>query len=336
MVEQNAGPYRERTYPPLRTLGLFIGQALNADGACQDAVSRNLSERMSRGAGECSLSTGPYCKARGRLSMDLVVQLQRLIGQRLEQAQPQSWRWQGRSVKILDGTTVSMPDTPTNQQAFPQSRTQQPGLGFPIARLVAILSLGHGAVLDWAMAACRGEGTSEQALFRQLTGSLEAGEVLLADGYYCTYWNLAVLRAKEIDVVVHQHGARISDFRRGKRLGRGDHIVQWSRPERPHWMDEATYAALPETLRVREVRVNARVLVTTLLDSRQAPPAELDRLYGSRWNIEVWICAQSRRRWVWTSCAARARRWSVRKSPSICLPTRWCARSWHKPPAWPA
>lgn len=287
LVRDYGGQYRDRVYSPLRTLGLFIGQALSGDGACQDAVARNLSERTARGASECSLNTGPYCKARQRLPLQLIVQLQRAVARRLEREQPRAWRWQGRSVKLLDGTTVSMPDTPANQEAFPQSRAQQPGLGFPLARLVAIVSLGNAAVLDWAMGPCRGKDSSEQALFRELLGALDLGDLVLADGYHCTYWTLAMLQGHGVDVVLHQHASRSYDFRCGKRLGQDDHIVQWSRPARPAWMDEQTYAATPRTLRVREVRVNGRVLVTTVLDERMAPPAELDRLYCSRWNIEV-------------------------------------------------
>lgn len=287
LVQEHAGEYRDRVYSPLTTLGLFIGQALSADDACQDAVARNLSERTARGALGCSLNTGPYCKARRRLPLELIVELLRAIARCMERAQPQGWRWQGRSVKLLDGTTVSMPDTPANQEAFPQSASQQPGLGFPVARLVAIVSLGHGALLDWAMGACRGKDTSEQALFRELLGALDAGDIVLGDGYHCTYWNLAMLQGHGVDVLMPQHVSRAYDFRRGNRLGRGDHVVQWVRPPRPGWMNKQTHAAMPETLDVREVRVNGRVLVTTLLDARLAPAVALDRLYGSRWNIEV-------------------------------------------------
>lgn len=287
LVQEHGGGYRDRVYPPLRTLGLFIGQALSADGACQDAVARNLSERTACGVSDCSLNTGPYCKARQRLALELIVGLQRAIGRRMERKQPLGWRWRGRSVKLLDGTTVSMPDTPANQEAFPQSCSQKPGLGFPLARLVAIVSLGNAGVLDWAMGPCRGKDTAEQVLFRELLGALDSGDLVLADGYHCTYWTLAMLQAHGVDVLMPQHASRTYDFRRGKRLGRGDHIVQWTRPQRPVWMNKATYAAMPQTLCVRELRVNGRVLVTTLLDARLASAAELDRLYGSRWNIEV-------------------------------------------------
>src|SRR5689334_10596317 len=114
-VERFAGRYRDRIYAPLTTLSLFIGQALSADGACQDAVARHLSERSALGAQRCSLNTGPYCRARERLPLDLIVHLQRRVGLHLEQRLPQAWHWRGRSVKLLDGTTLSMPDTPANQ-----------------------------------------------------------------------------------------------------------------------------------------------------------------------------------------------------------------------------
>lgn len=287
LVERHAGAYRERIYGPLRTLGLFIGQALSADGACQDAVARNLSERTARGASRCTLNTGPYCKARKRLRFELVLALLHAVARRLEQRQPAGWRWHGRSVKLVDGTTVSMPDTPANQVAFPQNRAQQPGLGFPLARLVGIFSLGTGALLDWAIGAYEGQDSGEEALLRQLLGALEAGDIVLADQLYCSYWTLAMLKARAVDLVMRAKSTRRCDFRRGKRLGRGDHIVHWPRPPRPAWMDKDIYAALPELLSVREVRISGRVLVTTVLDPRFAPAAELDRLYGSRWNIEV-------------------------------------------------
>src|SRR5262245_2718742 len=120
-VERFAGRYRDRVYAPLTTLSLFIGQALSADGACQDAVARHLSERTALRAQQCSLNTGPYCRARQRLALELIVHLQRHVALRLEQRQPPAWRWRGRSVKLLDGTTVSMPDTPANQHLYPLS-----------------------------------------------------------------------------------------------------------------------------------------------------------------------------------------------------------------------
>lgn len=119
IVDEEVDCYRERVYPPLTTLGLFIGQALSADGACQDAVARHLSERTAQGEYPCSLSSGPYCKARHRLPLSLIERLGVSVGDRLEDISCKNWKWRGRSVKLLDGTTLSMPDTQANQAAYP-------------------------------------------------------------------------------------------------------------------------------------------------------------------------------------------------------------------------
>ncbi|MGQ0654565.1 MAG: IS4 family transposase [Betaproteobacteria bacterium] len=301
LVKGYAGSYRERLYPPLHSLGLFMGQALSADDACQDAVARNLSERTALGARACSLNTGPYCKARKRLPLALITALQRSIGARLEAAQPAGWRWRGRPVKLLDGTTVSMPDTKANQGAFPQSRSQKPGLGFPIARVVAIVSLGHGGVLDAAVGPCQGQDSSEQALVRQLLGAFEHGDLLLADSYHCTYWTIATLKSLGVDLLSALHAHRDHDFRCGKRLGKGDHVVQWKRPARPAWMDEDTYATMPETLTVRELRASAsacwppRCLMRRLL----LPPNWHSSTPAAGTSSSIY--AASKPRWAWTS-----------------------------------
>lgn len=175
-------PGRDRVYPPQDTLRLFIGQVLgqvlSADRACQDVVGRRLSERLAHGQPASALNTGSYCDARSRLPLALPTTLSSLIGERLESAVPLQWRWQGRTVKLFDGTTVSMPDTPDNQQAWPQSREQKPGLGFPVARIGALIGLASGAVLRYQVAACEGKGTGEQSLLQNLLVHLKCGRCL--------------------------------------------------------------------------------------------------------------------------------------------------------------
>jgi hypothetical protein len=202
MVLEEVGCYRDRIYPPLTTLGLFIEQALSADGACQDAVARNLSDRTARGMAKCSLNSGPYCKARQRLPLKLIQRLAVLAGERIEAMSCRHWKWRGRAVKLLDGTTISMPDTLANQAVYPQSGEQQPGLGFPIAMLVALISLSTGGVLRWATGPCRGKGTGEQGLFRTLMPHLCAGDIILVDRYHCTYFTVAMLAQCVFRVIV--------------------------------------------------------------------------------------------------------------------------------------
>ncbi len=286
-MQEECAAYRHRLYPPLTTLGLFIGQALSADGACQDAVARHLSERTARHESACSLNTGPYCKARSRLPLGLIRRAAEMVGTRLEDASVRPWTWQGRKVTLLDGTTVSMPDTPDNQAVYPQSGTQKPGLGFPLANLVALISLATGAVRQWALGPCRGKHTGEQALFRRLMPSLEEGEVILVDRYHCNYFTAAMLLERGVDLVTQQHQRRHTDFRRGTRLGKRDHLVQWRRPQRPAWMDQATYARLPECLTMRETERAGRVLVSTFTDAQQFTAQVLDGLYALRWQVGV-------------------------------------------------
>lgn len=287
IVEEETGSFRERIYPPLTTLGLFLGQALSPDGACQDAVALCLSARTAQGAAPCSLNTGPYCKARQRLSSRLIERLATTVGEGLETASALTWKWRGRAVKLVDGTTVSMPDTPANQAEYPQSGEQKPGLGFPLTLLVAIISLSTGAVLRWTTGPCRGKGTGEQALFRCLMPHLSAGDLILADRYYCTYFNVAMLIELGVDILTRQHQRRLTDFRKGVRLGKRDRRVTWDRPQRPQWMDADTYARMPEQLTLRQTEVAGRILVTTLTDAHSVTPLDLDALYQKRWQVEV-------------------------------------------------
>ena len=286
-LHEEVSCWRERFYAPLLALRLFVEQVLHADHACQDVVVRYASERAAQGEAEVSLSTGPYCKARQRLPLGLVTRLAKRVGSRLADSAPAVWRWRGRPVKLVDGTTVSMPDTEDNQARYPQLGAQKPGLGFPIARLVAVISLGCGAVLDWSMGPCKGKQTGEDALVRQLYGSLSRGDVVVADRYHCSYFTVALLQSLGADVVMRRHAGRRTDFRRGKRLGRRDHLVCWQRPACPEWLEEAVYAQLPETLTVRETKLGEWVLVSTLTDAQQVSKEELNELYVQRWHIEL-------------------------------------------------
>jgi hypothetical protein len=199
-------------------------------------------------------------------------------------------------VKLADGTTLTMPDTPANQRAYPQSTAQQPGLGFPIVRMVVLLSLATGLLCDMALGPYAGKETGENALLRSLWEALKPGDILLADRLYCAYCLLALALQRHVDAVVRLHQRRKADFRRGHCVARGDRLVEWRRPQRPAWMDEATYATIPPTLRLRQIlvevyepgfRVQKLVVVTTLLDAQRYPTQDIAELYHYRWNAEL-------------------------------------------------
>ena len=151
-------------------------------------------------------------------------------GTTLDNSAKQEWLWKGRRVLAYDGSTVSMPDTAENQQAYPQPPQQQPGLGFPLARIAAFFSLSCGAVLDLAICSYSGKGHSELGMLRQLWDLLRPGDILLADRYMCAWHEIYLLKQRGIDSVTRLHHCRRVDFRCGKRLGKGDHIVEWPRP----------------------------------------------------------------------------------------------------------
>ena len=280
--------HRERLYPPTVALSMFMRQVLEADGSCQKAVNGWAAQRAADGLSPSSVRTGAYCRARQRLPLEMVCALTRETGRLLSHKALKQWLWRGRAVKLVDGTGISMPDTEENQAAYPQPSTQASGVGFPLARLVMVICLATGAALDMAVGPHRGKGTGELGLVRSLLEGFGPGDVMLADALYCNYFLIATLMAKGVDVLFEQNGSRITDFRRGHSLGKRDHIVHWPKPAaRPDWMTPEQYAAFPSELTVREVRVDHKVLVTTLLDERQTSKDDLGALYARRWDIEL-------------------------------------------------
>ena len=283
-------------YTPAVTVWVFLSQCLSPDHSCRDAVARLIAWRLVRGLKPCSADTGAYCTARGDLPEEALQRLVRDTGRQIEDQAPEAWLWHGRKVRVVDGSTVTMPDTPENQAAYPQQKSQKPGCGFPIARILVIFSLSVGTVLEGAIGKYKGKQTGENSLLRGLYDALTDGDVILADRYFSGWSDIALAGQRGIDVVVRKHQLRRTDFREGKRLGKGDHLVSWSRPERPRWMSKQEYATLPTTLTLREVRVRVAqpgfrprslVVVTTLTDAEQYPAEEIAVLYRRRWDAEL-------------------------------------------------
>lgn len=296
-VAEEVGKTRDRIFTPIVTLSVFLSQLLSDDHTCLPAVARLLAWRTARGLPACSPDTGGYCKARQRLPETLLPRLVRDTADGLQDKALLDWLFHGRRVVLADGSTVSMPDTPENQAEYPQHSNQKPGCGFPIARIVVLIALATGSVLDAAIGAGKGKLTGEMALIRTLHGRLKSGDIVLADSYYSSFDEVVTLAGMGVDVVMRQHGGRRSDFRRGTRLGHEDHLVPWQRSRnRPGWMSREEFAALPRVLLMREVKVRVDkrgfrtkvfVVVTTLLDPAAFPPKELAGLYRARWHAEL-------------------------------------------------
>jgi hypothetical protein len=219
------------------------------------------------------------------------------VAEELEQAADESWLWKGKyHAKLIDGFTFTMPDTPKNQAQYPHPRTQAPGVGLPIARAVAIVSLATGCLMDLARGPYQGKETGESGLLRLILGSLFAGDIAVMDRYFCSFMMIALLLSQGTHTCARKHHRRHSDFRRGRRLGKYDHVIVWTRPQRPAWMDEETYARIPETLELREIRYNIVEpgrrtktidVITTLVDAEEYTKDDIAELYGFRWNSEL-------------------------------------------------
>ena len=289
-VESLLPEHRERLFPPTETLSMFLSQALSADRSCQRTVNDAAVKRLIGGLPVCSTHTGGYCRARTRLPLSMPAILARHTGQMMSDCGSSSWHWHGHPVRLVDGTTVAMPDTEANQALYPQPRSQEPGLGFPLARWVGLICLGSGAVLDAAIGGYRGKGNDEQALLRSQLDTLKTGDLLLGDAYFATYFLFCALHERGVEAVFEQQGARrrVTDFRRGQRLGPRDHLIELHKPKlKPDWMTDTQYALAPETLTVRELATGGKILVTTLLCPKQTPKTDLKALYRERWHVEL-------------------------------------------------
>jgi hypothetical protein len=285
-------------YTPAVTVWVFLSQCLSADHSCRDAVARLVSWRVAQGRKLCSADTSAYCTARDALPESACRELVRQTGRSLENETPSAWRWHGRPVWVVDGSTVTMPDTPENQAEYPQVKGQKRGCGFPIARILVVFSLATGAALDAVIGKYHGKRTGENSMFRMLHDLLAPGDVVLADRYFSGWCDLALLVQRGVDVVVRKHQFRLTDFRTGRRLGRDDHVVRWRKVSRPEWMSPEQYATLPGELTLREMRVWVKqrgfrtkclLIVTTLLDAEEFSAEEIAELYRRRWQAELYL-----------------------------------------------
>lgn len=283
-------------WTPALTLWTFLSQCVSESKSCAAAVARALALRVGLGLRPCSEATGAYCKARAKLPVALLSRLALQLGDELEHRASADWQWKGRRVLLGDGTTLSGPDTPANQAAYPQHKGQKRGVGFPLIRLAVLPGFATGALVGAAVGRWRGKEAGEMALLRELLDRFHAGDVFVADRAYCSYWLIAALQARGVDVALRLHRSRRYDFGTGRRLGRGDHVVTWARPNRPDRMDKATYRGTPKALTIREVRSRVDrpgyrtrevIVATTLVEAATDSRTEVSELYHHRWRVEL-------------------------------------------------
>jgi hypothetical protein len=290
--------FRDCTFTPDVTFWTFFTQIFHAGASCRNALLRLAAARFAADSDDNDpLDTGAYCKARQRLPESFFTRVARGIADQA-QTQAQAWNWKGHTLKIPDGTTVSMPDTKANQEAYPQSKNQKKGVGFPLARLVAIISLATGCILRTQLGPHKGKGTGETSLLAKMLCEFQAKDLVVADAGFSHFWLIASLLERGADYLGNLSSTRKVDYSPGKQLGPKDHLEVWHKTDSPQppGLTDAEWNALPETITVRRLwvvierpgfRSEGLQLVTTLLDAETYSKAELADLYKRRWQVEL-------------------------------------------------
>jgi hypothetical protein len=288
---------RERVFSRRRTFWGFLYQVLHPGCPCRTVVRHTRAFFRLHHLGRVDKGTSAYCQARLRLPLDTLTRLRHAVAARVEQRLPHAQQdWLGLHPKVIDGTTVTAPDTAKNQRAYPQSRSQKPGCGFPLLKLVAVFSLASGVLLDYAKG---NKHQHELALLHKLLDQFKPKDLALGDRGFCGYALIALLLGRQVQSLFRLHQSRDPDLRRGQRLGKHDRLFTWRKPPvKPRYLPNTLWKRVPEELSVRVLRFRVAVpgfrpeaitLVTTLTDARAYPASELARLYARRWRIELWF-----------------------------------------------
>ena len=321
--ELDFGAQDDAVYTPALVLWALVSQVLfsGEQRSCAAAVTRIASWWAVQGRLVGDTNTGAYCRARSKIPFELVRHLCRTVAGRVEAsvaqqepldaeqaeamqtpdtlAEVQSTKTAGRMI-LVDGFTIDAADTPANQAEFPQNPAQAPGIGFPILRCVSLISMSTGMLLDLAIAPYSGKETGETALLLQMLDSLQAGDVLVADSYYCTYWLLAMCQSRGVQVVMKNHHKREDHPATARRISKDQRVVTWKRPSRPDWMSKEEYAAIVPEMEIRLVdvrvdqpgfRTEGFTVATTILDHRLYTRQWIASVYRSRWLVELDIRA---------------------------------------------
>ncbi len=294
LSQEDEGPNsRDRIFNKRRTFFGFLYQVLNPKCPCREIVRQIQALLTLQGETPAQTGSSAYCQARQRLTHDT---LQLLCAGVAAAAERSAGLWHGLRPKVIDGTALSLPDTPDHQADYPQSRSQKPGCGFPLLRLVGVFSLATGVLLDFAQG---NKHHQELSLLWKLFDQFRRGDLVLGDRGFGSYAVLALLWQRGVPALFRLHHQRPADLRRGKPLGKTDRLMTWPKPrEKPSWLPHRLWNKLPNQLTVRVLRYclhrrgyrsRPLTLVTTLVDAQIYSAQEVAELYARRWQIELWF-----------------------------------------------
>ena len=296
LAKHATGPHsRNRIYSLPCTFWGWLWQMLNHNASCREVVRQVQALYALQGGPAVDEDTAGYCQARAHLPQPLLEKALAASARTATQHAPALSLLGSRPLKVVDGSSLRLPDTPANQKRFPQPPNQKRGCGFPVMKLVVLFCLTSGVLL------ARATGTlweSEARLFQRLMATLKPGDIVVGDRGFGNFVILALLAGAGVDFIGRvPTNVRHVDWRRGQRLGRQDRLVCWHKgPRQGHWLSAAAWAALPVMMEVRILRTQVRqrgfrsreiTLVTTLRDAQRYPAEELLAAYARRWRLEL-------------------------------------------------
>ena len=294
----SSGPLsRRRFFSKENTFWAFFSQVLDADGGCQEVVRKLQAFAALKSTVLPSSSTAAYCQARKKLDLPSLEAILRYTATQL-QGRPDRKRLKGRRVVVVDGTGVSMPDTPANQDVWPQPRSQRPGCGFPQAALCACFCLQTGGLLSYEVG---NKKSHELPMLRKQWSTFKLGDIFLGDKGFCSYYDLSNLKERGVDsVITLARRWPVTEAESIKVLGHEDLLIHWNKPVRSQASSysQQEWEALPERLVLRQIKVTVApsgfratsfYLITTLLDAEDYPAHELADLYFQRWDVELFF-----------------------------------------------
>jgi len=293
-AEEDGPNSRDRVFSLRLTFECFVWQLLKPHTSCREVVRQVQALLRLQGRSPIQDGDSAYIQARQRLPRQRLENALDATAQAADRRAGAGGQLNGRPVKVIDGSTTQLPDTPQNQKAYPQPGSQKPGCGFPVMKLAVLFSLAGGAVLNVVMGSLRHH---DLRLVRRLWERLKAGDIVLGDRAYGEYATLAALPRQHLDVVARLHQWRKVDFRQAKRLGRHDGLFVWNKGcQQSDLFTAKEWDLLPGQITVRLVRFTAAIrgfrarritLVTTLLDPVAYPAEPLAALYARRWRLEL-------------------------------------------------
>jgi hypothetical protein len=285
---------RERSFPLRLTCECFIWQMLNPGTSCREVVRHVQALCRLGGRAPVDEGTSAYVQARQRLPEERLERVMHATATAAESRAGDGGCLQGRPIKVVDGSTTQLADTPQNQLQYPQPSIQKRGCGFPVMKLVVLFSLASGAILHVVTGNLH---THDLHVFRHLWDCLKSGDILMGDRAYGEYATVAGLKQRAVDVIARLHQRRNVDFRKAGRLGKNDGLFTWKRGyQQSEIFTKQEWSLLPETIQVRILRFIVDVpgfrshqvtLVTTLLDPKLFPAHQLARAYARRWRLEM-------------------------------------------------